>query len=181
MTIWLRPSTRVFILPFKAISVFCACFAVVLLLSPSAFATQKNLPHYSKDERALSGQDASANTPDIEIIIDLSDQRMQVLVQNALWYDWPISTGRAQKATPSGNFGITRMHRSYFSKTYDFIPMPYSLFFYHGMAIHGTDDMDNLGSPVSRGCVRLPKIEAETLYELVYSFGAERTKIRIKP
>jgi L,D-transpeptidase catalytic domain len=47
------------------------------------------------------------------------------------------------------------MQRMYFSRKYYNSPMPHSIFFYYGFAIHGTTDIVRLGGPASRGCVRL--------------------------
>jgi hypothetical protein len=33
-------------------------------------------------------------------------------------------------------------------------PMPYSVFFYKGYAIHGTTELHRLGGPASCGCIR---------------------------
>ena len=43
----------------------------------------------------------------------------------------------------------------WYSRKYDMSPMPYSVFFRGGYAIHGTGYVKQLGRPASHGCVRL--------------------------
>ncbi len=49
--------------------------------------------------------------------------------------------------------------------------MPYSIFFYEGIAIHGTYQ-GGLGRPASHGCIRLSVPNARTLYSWVEKYGA---------
>jgi hypothetical protein len=58
-------------------------------------------------------------------------------------------------------------------------PMPNSVFFYGGYAIHGTYEEAKLGSPVSHGCVRLTRANAATLYALVGAQGLRNTQVLI--
>jgi lipoprotein-anchoring transpeptidase ErfK/SrfK len=62
---------------------------------------------------------------------------------------------------PSGTFAPQMMARRWFSKKYYNSPMPHSIFFYHGFAIHGTNDLGRLGGPASHGCVRLHPSHAQ--------------------
>jgi lipoprotein-anchoring transpeptidase ErfK/SrfK len=69
----------------------------------------------------------------------------------------------------------------HYSKKYDNAPMPHSIFFKGGYAIHGTYDVRKLGRPASHGCVRLHPDDAAVLYEIVEYYGMENTVIRIVP
>ena len=161
---------------------FLCLFFLTSTTASAQHATMQlaNLPHYSSNEQRLSGQGAGSHTPKVSIEIDLSEQSLAVKVGNTLWHRWPISSGKAGYTTPKGRFAVQRMHRTYFSKTYDFVPMPHALFFHKGVAIHGTMDVGTLGRPASKGCVRLSPKHAEILYDLVYSFGTKRTKIEVR-
>jgi lipoprotein-anchoring transpeptidase ErfK/SrfK len=90
-----------------------------------------------------------------------------------------VSTARGGYVTPTGNFRPTRLERVWFSRKYDNSPMPNSVFFKGGYAIHGTQYVKSLGRPASHGCVRLHPDNARTLYNLVQSTGAKNTAIRI--
>ena len=70
--------------------------------------------------------------------IDISEQRMRVYVNGRQKYTWKISTGRSGYRTPTGNYRPQRMYRRYFSTKYNNAPMPHSVFFRGGYAIHGT-------------------------------------------
>jgi lipoprotein-anchoring transpeptidase ErfK/SrfK len=117
---------------------------------------------------------AAAN---VLIHIDKSSQRMSVAVDGATRYVWPVSTGRAGYGTPSGSFRPQRLARTWFSKKYYNSPMPYSIFFHGGFAIHGSYEIRRLGGPASHGCVRLHPGNAATLFHLVQREGAGGTRI----
>jgi hypothetical protein len=104
------------------------------------------------------------------IHIDLSSQRMHVTSSQGS-YSWPVSTARAGYYTPRGSFAPTGMQLMHYSRKYHMSPMPYSIFFRGGYAIHGTYATGALGSPASHGCVRLSPGNAATLYHLVQSEG----------
>ena len=81
--------------------------------------------------------------------------------------------------TPNGIFRPLRLERRWFSRRYYNSPMPYSVFFHKGYAIHGTTEIHRLGGPASHGCVRLHPRNAATLFALVREFGPRRTRIEI--
>ena len=113
--------------------------------------------------------------------IDISEQRMHVYVNGRRAYTWKVSTGRAGYRTPTGHYRPQRMYRRYFSTKYNNAPMPYSVFFRGGYAIHGTDQVRNLGRVASHGCVRLDPRNARTLFNLIRNHGTHRTSIVIQP
>jgi lipoprotein-anchoring transpeptidase ErfK/SrfK len=109
--------------------------------------------------------------------IDLSTQRMTVKVNGKAQYHWAVSTARPGYRTPIGSFRPKRLERVWYSSIYENAPMPHSIFFLGGYAIHGTNEVNNLGRPVSHGCVRLHTRNARTLYELVQMRGAANMRI----
>jgi hypothetical protein len=116
----------------------------------------------------------------ILVIVDLQMQTMHVRVDGVTKYRWDVSSGRSGYATPPGRYQPTRMHKKYFSRKYDNAPMPFSIFFHEGYAIHGTTDLRNLGRVASHGCVRLDPENAATLFDLVKEVGPENTVIRVE-
>ncbi|MEZ5870526.1 MAG: L,D-transpeptidase [Nitratireductor sp.] len=115
----------------------------------------------------------------VEARIDLSEQRMRVYQNGMLRYTWKVSTARGGYVTPTGNYRPTRMHTMWYSKKYHNSPMPYSIFFRGGYAIHGTGAVKALGRPASHGCVRLHPDNARTLFNMVSASGPKNTKISI--
>ncbi|MDR6951860.1 lipoprotein-anchoring transpeptidase ErfK/SrfK [Ancylobacter sp. 3268] len=111
--------------------------------------------------------------------VDIRSQRMNVWVDGARQFSWPVSTARTGYLTPTGSFRPQRLHRSYFSRKYDNAPMPYAVFFHRGWAIHGTNDLRRLGRPASHGCIRLAPAHAGTFYRLIRQYGRADTRIVI--
>jgi lipoprotein-anchoring transpeptidase ErfK/SrfK len=111
--------------------------------------------------------------------INLSSQRMNVFVDGAPRYTWKVSTARPGYRTPVGSFKPTALVRYHRSTIYDGSPMPYSIFFLRGYAIHGSYEIKHLGRPASHGCIRLHPSNAAALYSLVQRYGAGNTLIEI--
>ncbi|MGY4401649.1 L,D-transpeptidase [Bradyrhizobium sp. USDA 3315] len=116
---------------------------------------------------------------DVVVHIDKSSQRMAVSVDGARRYNWPVSTGRRGYGTPSGVFRPQMLARRWYSKKYYNSPMPHSIFFHRGFAIHGTYELTRLGGAASHGCVRLHPSHAAMLYGLVERNGRGGTRIEI--
>ena len=111
--------------------------------------------------------------------ISLSAQRMDVSVNGVPLYSWRVSTARAGYRTPTGTFKPTGLFRYHASTIYSGSPMPHSIFFMRGYAIHGSYETKYLGRRASHGCVRLHPYNAAALYSLVKTYGAANTVIRI--
>ena len=109
--------------------------------------------------------------------IDIGSQRMTVSEGGRVMYSWTVSTARKGYRTPRGSYKPTRMHRMWYSRKYDMSPMPYSVFFHGGYAVHGTGYVKQLGRPASHGCVRLATGNAAEFYSLVKQHGARNTRI----
>jgi hypothetical protein len=109
--------------------------------------------------------------------IDKSRQRMTVSVDGRPLHRFVVSTGRAGFGTPNGTYHPERLARTWFSRKYYNSPMPHSIFFHGGFAIHGSYEISRLGGPASHGCVRLHPADAATLYALVQREGTGSTTI----
>lgn len=107
----------------------------------------------------------------VSIRVDLSSQRMYVQSASAS-YSWPISSARSGYVTPRGVYAPTSLQTMHRSKKYHNSPMPHSIFFRGGYAIHGTYATGALGRPASHGCIRISPANAATLYSLVRAEGA---------
>jgi L,D-transpeptidase catalytic domain len=115
----------------------------------------------------------------LDILVDKATQRMLVIQDGYIRYMWPVSTGRDELATPNGVYAPQRLERNWFSTAYYNSPMPYSIFFHNGYAIHGSYAIDKLGGPASHGCVRLHPHHAAVLFDLVQQEGPANTTIEI--
>ena len=105
------------------------------------------------------------------ITVDKNSQQMSVSVDGVPRYRFAVSTGRAGYGTPNGTYHPQRLAASWFSKLYYNSPMPHSIFFHGGYAIHGSYEINRLGGPASHGCIRLHPANAAALFELVKSEG----------
>jgi len=118
--------------------------------------------------------------PKVDIVVDKSDQRIYVHKNDELLYIFKTSTARRGYYTPTGRWKpkyITRMH---YSKKYHNSPMPWSVFYHGGFAIHGTGAISRLGRPASHGCVRAHPSSAKKIYSLVRRYGKQNTTITVR-
>ena len=118
---------------------------------------------------AFLASTAAANAT-AHIHINLSSQTMHVDSSSGR-YSWPVSTARSGYYTPRGSFAPRGLQRMHYSKKYHNSPMPHSIFFRGGYAIHGSYSTGMLGRPASHGCVRLSPGNAATLYHIVQREG----------
>lgn len=125
----------------------------------------------------LAGIPTHAQSAGLEARIQLSTQTMTVIRHGRVIHTWPVSTARKGYVTPQGTWRPIRLHKMWRSRKYDNAPMPYSVFYNGGYAIHGTDAVKRLGTPASHGCVRLNTANAAAFYALVKQFGPGNTRI----
>jgi hypothetical protein len=103
----------------------------------------------------------------VVVTVDKTAQHLTVRVDGMTRYSWPVSTARWGYRTPVGTYRPERLERQWYSRKYDWSPMPHSIFFSGGYAIHGSNEVSRLGSPASHGCIRLAPANAATLFALV--------------
>lgn len=104
----------------------------------------------------------------VDIDVSIASQRMTVVVDGVTRYVWPVATARSGYVTPRGEYRPTSFQVMHYSRKYHMSPMPHSIFFQGGYAIHGS--YDTVGRPASHGCVRLSPQHAAAL------FGIARTQ-----
>jgi len=103
----------------------------------------------------------------IVITVNKTTQRLFVSVNGEPRYEWPVSTARWGYSTPNGTYHPERLERTWYSSKYHNSPMPYSIFFDGGYAIHGSYEVSHIGRPASHGCIRLHPRNAAVLFSLV--------------
>jgi len=104
---------------------------------------------------------------------------MRVYKGGKLLYRWKVSTGKKGYRTPKGKYQPLYATKMHYSKKYNNAPMPYSVFFRNGYAVHGTGSVSRLGRPASHGCVRLQVSHAKKFYRLVRQSGTKNAEIKI--
>jgi lipoprotein-anchoring transpeptidase ErfK/SrfK len=144
--------------------------AVDAALPPAAASTAKAEPAAPLDPPE----------PTLFAVVDLGTQTMIVSDKNGEIARWKISSARGGYHTPTGTFTPHYTSRMHYSKQYHMSPMPYSVFFNEGVAVHGTGDLAHLGRPASHGCVRANPKNAKIFYELVQKHGMQMTRVTVK-
>lgn len=112
--------------------------------------------------------------------VDISQQMMVVKRGGKVLHRWKVSTGKAGYRTPTGSYSPKRMHTMWHSRKYNMTPMPHSIFFRGGYAVHATSQISRLGRPASHGCIRLHPTHAKKLFALVKRYGASNARIVIR-
>lgn len=113
--------------------------------------------------------------------VAISEQAMRVYHEGRHLFTWPVSTAKAPKITPAGQFTPEFLSRNHRSSRYNNAPMPWAIFYSGHYAIHGTDQIRRLGQPASKGCVRLHPDHARILFRMVRAEGKAQTRIVIAP
>jgi lipoprotein-anchoring transpeptidase ErfK/SrfK len=145
-----------------------------------ALAEPDSVQMASAEPAATAGDGAvEEQKPLLVARIDVSDQRMYVYVDERLVNVFKVSTARRGYVTPTGRYRALWLSRFHRSRKYDWAPMPWSVFFNGGYAVHGTTDIKRLGRPASHGCVRLHPENAKIFYDLVKASGKENTIITV--
>jgi lipoprotein-anchoring transpeptidase ErfK/SrfK len=121
----------------------------------------------------------AAPQPQLLAKVDLSDQTMTVYIDDKVKYVFKVSTGRSGYGTPTGQWKAEWLSRNHRSRKYNWAPMPWSVFFFGGYAVHGTTEVRNLGRPASHGCVRLHPDNAKLFYQLVEATGKRNSQVAI--
>ena len=120
-----------------------------------------------------------AKAEEVTIVVDVSEQTMYVETPTD-YFEWDVSTGRKGFSTPRGIYQPYYLTKMHYSSKYNNAPMPHSIFFHGGYAIHATDAINKLGRPASHGCIRLHPRNARWLFRLVKDYGADNTTIYIQ-
>lgn len=167
-----------------------AASAPVVKIITEPAATQPAMPVAPSAPAAPAASETTAPTveakpveppkpvlPTLIAKVNLSSQIMTVVVNGKPTYTWKISSGADGYATPVGSFKPDWMAKMWYSKQYDNAPMPHSVFFKGGAAIHATTSIGRLGTAASHGCVRLAPANAETFFKLVTKHSLAMTRV----
>ncbi len=116
----------------------------------------------------------------IKVEVDIASQRMNLYAGGKRYYQWKISTGTWKYPTPRGYYSPYYLKKMHYSKKYDDAPMPHSIFFRGGYAIHGTESVSRLGQRASHGCIRLHPTHAKKLFYMMQERGKHKFSIVVR-
>jgi lipoprotein-anchoring transpeptidase ErfK/SrfK len=109
--------------------------------------------------------------------VSIATQTMHVYRDGMLIHEWPVSTARPGKVTPTGEWTAQWLSRHHRSRRYNNTPMPYAIFYSGHYAIHATFETHRLGRPASAGCVRLHPDNARVLFSMVQEEGTDNMRV----
>ncbi|HMN69190.1 MAG TPA: L,D-transpeptidase family protein [Bdellovibrionales bacterium] len=140
------------------------------------------------DEEGLESDDAGteqepAFDPAGQVVayVSIAKQQMVLTVGGQVTMSAKVSTARKGYKDAVGCFKpATRIHKMWYSRKYKGAPMPYSVFYYGGYAVHGTNEVSKLGTPASHGCVRLDPADAKAFYTAVLNNGLANTTVCVE-
>ncbi len=130
-------------------------------------------------DAAASAEPPAPPAPSLTASIDLTRQLMVVSEHGVEKHTWPISSGAAGYATPRGTFRPEWTAKMWYSRKYDWAPMPHAVFINGGVAVHATQHVRALGTPASHGCIRLAPANAKIFYGLVHRHGLKLTSVDV--
>lgn len=123
---------------------------------------------------------APASLAGVVANVDLSAPIMRVTVNGRHYASWKISSGRSVYRTPTGTWRAKWSTKMHYSRKYNNSPMPFSVFYHRGYAVHGTNYVSRLGRLASHGCIRLHTANARTFYNLVNKYDRKNTLIKVR-
>lgn len=98
------------------------------------------------------------------MLVSLDEQRIYVYRNGVAIGESRISSGRRGHETPTGVYTILQKERQHRSNLYENAPMPFmQRLSWDGLALHAGVLP---GHPASHGCIRLPEVFAEHLFEV---------------
>jgi len=119
--------------------------------------------------------------PEFNMLVDISSNRLSLMVGDKVIKKYPIASGKQETPTPLGDFKVTEKlpNPVWYSTTpsgaKEAIPAGDTrnelgtrwIGFKPAYGIHGTIDPDSIGKAMSKGCVRMHNQDVEELYDLV--------------
>lgn len=143
--------------------------------------------HYASSEPLRMAQSSMksfetlAQELDVAVIafVEKSEQKLHVFLGGEKQFTWDVSTARRGKVTPTGIWSAQWLSEHHRSSLYNNAPMPFSIFYNGNFAIHGTNQVNKLGTPASAGCVRLHPENAKVLFDMVRAAGKSEFRVLI--
>lgn len=150
-------------------------------LTPAELAEMMGIPaDEAAYEQWLETQPELLFTPaqGIQVAINVSIGEQSIYVDSPEGsFSSRVSTGRKGYPTKRGCHTVKWMSKMHYSKKYDNAPMPHSIFYHGGFAIHATYEENRLGRPASHGCVRVSRATAKQIFRIVSTYGRQNTQI----
>jgi hypothetical protein len=121
----------------------------------------------------------------LHLVVNIPAFRLDVYENGYLRTSYPVTVGQRREPTPVGKYRLRKVvwnpwwHPPYNRRPKDKVTPPgprnpmgkVKLYFHDLYYLHGTPKEDEIGTPASRGCVRLRNEDAIALAQLVHRHG----------
>lgn len=135
---------------------------------------------WMKARHRMASLGASSPLRGMRAVVSLDRQEMHLYDAGIVVAVWQVSTGKRGHETDLGEFRSYWLNRNHKSSQHNEAPMPCSVFFNGGEAVHGTTAVHKLGQADSYGCVRLTVENACRLYDMVAARGEASLEVSIR-
>ena len=145
---------------------------------------------YLVDQKPLTNGKCKRMECPVFVYVSIEKQTMEIYIHGSPEpvAEFIVSTGKNDSTPeldlkPNGRVYDEYMSRSFPGRGYkDLGHMPYAIFLYHGIAIHGTTtgNFKKLGTPDSHGCVRLHPDNGFKFNRLVRHVGVKEVWVTIE-
>jgi lipoprotein-anchoring transpeptidase ErfK/SrfK len=119
---------------------------------------------------------AQQNKAQRVIVVSLQDRKLALVEDGQVKKVYPVAVGKPSTPSPVGSFTIARRaaNPTYHHNGKTVLPGPgnpvgtrWMGLSIPGYGIHGTNEPNSIGKPVSHGCIRMARKDLEEFYELV--------------
>jgi len=121
----------------------------------------------------------------LHLVVNIPAYRLDVYENGSLRTSYPVTVGKPREPTPTGHYNLKKVvwnpwwHPPFNRRPKDKITPPgpknpmgkVKLYFADLYYLHGTPKEHEIGSPASRGCVRLRNEDAIALAQLVHQYA----------
>lgn len=157
-------------------------------MTPDQIAEALGIPTDDQEYQAWLESDPAnllhlANgNPLVRINISIRDQRIHMVSPEGE-LTAKISSGehdhngRGPHRSARGCYRPYKLRKMHYSRKYDLSPMPNSVFYYKGFAIHATSAVRSLGRPASHGCIRVNLPTSKAVFDTVTKYGSANTLV----
>jgi peptidoglycan hydrolase-like protein with peptidoglycan-binding domain len=119
-----------------------------------------------EDSRQVADTDETpAPSAEMSIMIDVSEQKLILLLNGYPYRSYPVAVGRDKTPSPVGHWKILTKRRNWgsgFGSRWMQLSIPWGVY-----GIHGTNKPWSIGTRASAGCIRMYNKDVEELYTLV--------------
>ncbi len=112
----------------------------------------------------------------VQIDVNLAEQTLTATDADGT-FSTKISSARPGFTTAKGCYDNPQLEQVHPSRKLDNSPVPHSIFYSGGFAIHGTLDDASIGRPASYGGIRVSRYAASVIYGLIEYYGTAKSKV----